>query len=65
MYAYPSLLPVGGEVGLLLCRCEESHDGGTSDWYGTAAENFYSMAFWDKDRLVGLRAEETGEFFVG
>lgn len=63
-YAYPSLLPLKDNVGLLFSRHEGGHD---QDWdervYGDVKrESIYSMALWNADRIVGIKAENTGEF---
>ncbi len=64
VYAYPNLLPIKDEVGLMFVRNAAGHDDWSTMCYGTKNESKYNMALWNKDRLVGVAADETGEFFT-
>ena len=65
VYAYPTLIPIGGEdVGLLFSRHENGHDDWSGDMYGKEFESHYSMAFWKSDRLAGVKISQTGEFYT-
>ena len=63
VYAYPNLLPIKDEVGLMFVRNAAGHDDWSTMCYGTENESKYNMALWNKDRLVGVAADETGEFY--
>ena len=64
VYAFPPLLPLGKNVGLLYNMHEFGHDDWRGEMYGEKPESKYCMALWNADRLAGVKAEGTGEFFT-
>lgn len=62
VYAFPTLIPLGENVGLLYNMNELGHDDWRREFYGRKSDYKYCMALWNADRIIGIKSSETGEF---